>query len=119
MTDPQDSRPARGDGTAPSWRDVLDDPPVRVGEWTERDSVKLGIGVGLLLAGAGVGLGILLIAQGVRADCTGSDVAGPLLRLTPTARASRGPPWSSSPWCSRSSSGWSAASRRPPSPGSR
>ena len=74
MSDTEDDRPARGDGAAPSWQRVLDDPPVPVGEWTERDSVKLGIGVGLLLAGAGVGLGTLLVAQGLRADCPGSDV---------------------------------------------
>ena len=43
-----------------------------MGEWTPRDSVKLGVGVGLLLAAVGVGVGVLLIAA-TGTDCAGVD----------------------------------------------
>jgi hypothetical protein len=45
---------------------------VRASEWTARDSIKLAVGVGVLLAVVGLSVGVALIAERVRSTCTGA-----------------------------------------------
>jgi len=75
MDEAPGARPAR-DRAAPSARAGDENLPVPVGEWTALDSVKLAVGVGLLLAALGVGLGVLLVAGRIQRACTGAGLVG-------------------------------------------
>lgn len=74
MNETDAPQPTPADSTEPAWRAILEDPPVRTAEWTPRDSVKLAVGAGLLLAVVGVGVGVILTAERARSACTGAAI---------------------------------------------